>query len=147
MLTSAWKFNQYLRKTEYHVNNGGMYHWILGLWYKAQLKSISLKLGWLVSPNTCAEGLCIVHPGTGVINNKARIGRNARIHVCVNIGASKDGAPVIGDDVYIGPGAKIYGNITLGDRITIGANSVVNRSFESNQLLVGIPASAKERPN
>ena len=79
-----------------------------------------------------------------MINDKAQIGRNARIHVCVNIGATKDGAPVIGDDVYIGPGAKIYGPVVLGDNVTIGVNAVVNRSFGSDQLLVGIPASTKE---
>ena len=108
-----------------------------------RLKSISMKLGWFVSPNTCGKGLCIVHPGTVVVNDKAQIGRNARIHVCVNIGATKDGTPVIGDDVYICPGAKIYGSIILGDNITIGANVAVNKSFGSYQLLVGIPASAK----
>lgn len=139
-----WQFNQYLRKTEYHINNRGIYHQLFGLWYKMRLKSISMKLGWLVPPNTCGEGLCIVHPGTVVINDKVRIGRNARIHVCVNIGATKDGAPVIGDGVYIGPGAKIYGPIILGDNVMIGANAVVNKSFGSDQLLVSIPASAKE---
>lgn len=142
-----WQFNRYLRKTEYHINNAGICHRFLGLWYKVRLKSISMKLGWLVPPNTCGAGLCIVHPGTVVINNKVRIGKNARIHVCVNIGATKDGAPVIGDDVYIGPGAKIYGNIVLGDRVTIGANAVVNRNFGNDQLLVGIPASAKVKEN
>lgn len=142
-----WQFNRYLRKTEYHINNAGICHRFLGLWYKVRLKSISMKLGWLVPPNTCGAGLCIVHPGTVVINNKARIGKNARSHVCVNIGATKDGAPVIGDDVYIGPGAKIYGNIVLGDRVTIGANAVVNRNFGNDQLLVGIPASAKVKEN
>ena len=82
-----------------------------------------------------------------MINDKSQIGRNARIHVCVNIGATKDDTPVIGDDVYIGPGAKIYGPIILGDNATIGANAVVNKSFGSDQLLVGIPASAKEIRN
>lgn len=62
----------------------------------------------------------------------------------MNIGATKDGAPVIGDGVYIGPGSKIYGPITLGDNVTIGANAVVNKSFGSNQLLVGMPAVAKD---
>lgn len=81
------------------------------------------------------RGLCIVHPGTVVINDKVRIVKNARIHVCVNIGAAKDGAPMIGDDVYIGPGAKIYGNIVIGDCVTIGANAVANRNFGSDQLL------------
>lgn len=88
-----------------------------------------------------------MHPGTVVINGKARIGCNARIHVCVNIGAEKNGAPVIGDNVYIGPGAKIYGNIEIGDNVKIGANSVVNKSFGNDVLLVGIPAAIKNNKN
>lgn len=46
--------------------------------------------------------------------------------------------------IYIGPGAKIYGNITIGDNVTIGANAVVNKDFGSNLLLIGIPAKAKK---
>ena len=140
---SLWKFNLYLRKTEYHINNTGLYHFAASLYYKMRLKSISLKLGWMVPPNTCGAGLCIVHPGTVIINNKAHIGKNARIHACVNIGASKGGAPTIADNVYIGPGAKIYGNITIGDNVTIGANAVVNKDFGNDLLLVGIPAKVK----
>lgn len=76
-----------------------------------------------------------------IINDKAKIGANARIHACVNIGASNGGAPIIGDNVYIGPGAKIFGDIKLGNNVTIGANAVVNKSFDEDRLtLVGIPA-------
>ena len=39
-----------------------------------------------------------------------------------------------------GTGAKIFGNINLGDNVKIGANAVVNKSFGSNVTLVGIPA-------
>jgi serine O-acetyltransferase len=49
--------------------------------------------------------------------------------------------PKIGDNVYIGPGAKIFGDIEIADGIAIGANSVVNRSFtEPNIGIAGIPA-------
>ena len=49
-------------------------------------------------------------------------------------------APNIGDDCYIGPGAKIYGDIVLGDNIGIGANAVVNKSFSGNVTIAGMPA-------
>ncbi|MNL68290.1 putative lipopolysaccharide biosynthesis O-acetyl transferase WbbJ [compost metagenome] len=49
--------------------------------------------------------------------------------------------PVIGDNCYIGPGAKLFGAIRLGDNIAIGANAVVNRGFpDGNCTLGGIPA-------
>ena len=60
------------------------------------------------------------------------------------IGASHDevaGVPVIGDDCYIGPGAKLFGAIEIGDRTLIGANAVVNRSFPAgNTTIAGVPA-------
>ena len=63
----------------------------------------------------------------------------------MNIGAEAGEStaenPIIGNNVYIGPGAKIYGNIRIADNIAIGANSVVNRSFETpNITLAGVPA-------
>jgi serine O-acetyltransferase len=61
----------------------------------------------------------------------------------VNIGASggKKDAPIIGDNVYIAPGVKIYGGIEIAEGIAIGANSVVNKSFtEPNITIAGVPA-------
>jgi serine O-acetyltransferase len=62
----------------------------------------------------------------------------------VNIGAAlnnSDATPVLGDNCYIAPGAKIFGAVILGDYSQIGANAVVNKSFpESGHVLVGIPA-------
>lgn len=100
-------------------------------------------LGFTIPINTCGAGLSIAHVGTIVINGKVRIGENCRIHVCVNIGASAQNShavPVIGDNCYIGPGAKLYGDIQLGNNVAIGANAVVNKSFEGNCILAGIPA-------
>lgn len=50
-------------------------------------------------------------------------------------------APQIGNDVYIGPGAVIFGDITIADGCYIGANAVVNKSIsETNSVVVGVPA-------
>ena len=61
----------------------------------------------------------------------------------VNIGANggSDKAPIIGNDVYIGPGAVIYGDIRIADGCYIGANAVVNKSIvEPHSVVVGAPA-------
>lgn len=62
----------------------------------------------------------------------------------VNIGTRAgvpDEAPTIGDDVYIGPGAKLFGRIEVSDRIAVGANAVVNKSFgEPGISIGGVPA-------
>jgi serine O-acetyltransferase len=47
---------------------------------------------------------------------------------------------LFGDNVYIGPGAKIFGPIVIGNNVAIGANAVVNKSFQHNCTIAGVPA-------
>jgi len=105
---------------------------------------MSILLGFTILPNVFGPGLSIGHRGTIVINPCAKIGANCRIHVCVSIGTEAGHtfkAPVIGDNVYIGPGAKLFGKIYIADGIAIGANSVVTKSFcEKNITIAGVPA-------
>ena len=68
------------------------------------------------------------------------------IHVGVNIGAHHNKAPKIGNNVYIGPGAIIFGDIEIADNVSIGANATVNKSvFESNTVVAGTPAVIMKR--
>ena len=136
-----WKFQKLLRKLEYfhNCNNKGLnklyYYYI-----KFRFRLISVKLGFSIPINVFGPGLAIVHYGTIIVNSNAKVGKNCRIHACTNIGASggKIEAPQIGDNVYIAPGAKIYGNITIANNIAIGANAVVNKSFyEENMMIAG----------
>lgn len=89
-------------------------------------------LGYTIPLNVFGPGLSIAHRGTIVVSRWARIGENCRIHACVNIRTAAgyaDKAPWTGDSVYIGPGAKIFGDIRIGDGVAIGVNAVVNASF------------------
>jgi serine O-acetyltransferase len=139
-----WKFQKTLRKVEYYINckNKGIYKVYL-YYLKYKLKNVSIKLGFTIPPNVFGPGLAIVHYGTIVINSAVKVGENCRIHACVNIGASGGSfeAPQIGNNVYIAPGAKIYGNIKIGNNTAIGANAVVNKSFEEDSIMIaGNPA-------
>lgn len=71
-----------------------------------------------------------------VIAAGARIGRNCSISHQVTIGRSRNGAPVIGDNVYIGPGAKIFGDIKIGNNVRIGANCPVFFDVPDNATVV-----------
>ena len=101
--------------------------------------NLALKLGFTVPKNVFGPGLCMVHRGTVVVSPLAKVGANCRIHPSTSIG-DYDGAPTLGDNVYIGPGAKLYGPITIGDNVAIGANAVVTSSFGPNCTVGGIPA-------
>lgn len=132
-----------LRKYEYHFNGKGLWHKVLAVYYYRKYRSISLKTGISIPKNTCDRGLTLYHFGSIVVNAACQIGKNCCIMNNVNIGANQGNlkAPIIGDDVYIGPGAVIFGEITIADGCYIGANAVVNKSFtEPNSVIVGIPA-------
>jgi serine O-acetyltransferase len=58
----------------------------------------------------------------------------------VVVGEAAGGSPVIGDDVFVGPGAAIFGPVELGDRVHVGANSVVTSSFDDDVVVAGAPA-------
>jgi serine O-acetyltransferase len=144
-----YSFEVKLRKLEYALNCSN--NPIRTVYRKFLFRRISIRLGYSISPNTFGPGLSIAHRGTIVVNGGARIGANCRIHVDVNIGteAGKSAAaPTIGDNCYIGPGAKIFGPIEIGSGTVVGANAVVNKSFpEGNQSLGGIPAKAISEKN
>jgi serine O-acetyltransferase len=100
---------------------------------------LATRLGFSIPKNVFGAGLCIVHFGMIVVSSKARIGENCRIHPGTCIG-EYNGAPQIGNNVYIGPGAKIFGNISIGNNVAIGANAVVNSDVPDNVTVGGIPA-------
>tara|TARA_R110001592_G_C12965332_1_gene732731 strand:+ start:89 stop:718 length:630 start_codon:yes stop_codon:yes gene_type:complete len=139
-----WHFQKALRKLEFVKNTASnIVIKSYAAYLQLKVRRLGRKLGFSIPANVVGPGLSIAHAGTIVINGRCKIGANCRIHVCVNVGgglSKKADPPVIGDNCYIGPGAKIYGDITLGDNIAIGANAVVNKSFGSNLTIGGIPA-------
>lgn len=139
-----WKFQILLRKYEYLNNCCDRFIFIpQKLLIKYKFKKLSIKLNFSIPINVFGPGLSIAHYGTIVVNQNSKIGKNCRIHEGVNIGSDKGNSlsPKIGDNVFIGTGAKIIGDIEIADGIAIGANSVVNKSFyEDNITIAGIPA-------
>lgn len=112
----------------------------LALVLRARLKMVGMKLGVSVPPGVFGPGLSIPHYGSVIVNNKARAGAFCRLHSSTNIGELNGHAPNIGNGVYIGPGAVVFGGVELGDNVVVGANAVVNKSIPSRCLAVGAPA-------
>lgn len=141
-----WKYQIILRKAEYYSNSfhNSKNHLLLHyIWYKFKLHKHSLKLGFTIPINAFGPGLSIAHYGTIVVSSAAKVGKNCRIHEGVNIGATNGSAsaPQIGDNVFIGTGAKIIGDISIANDVAIGANAVVVKSItESGVTYGGVPA-------
>ena len=151
-LNKRFKFLKLLREAEYYKNNFYGINKLIFYFKYYRLKKIGLSLGFSIEPNCFGPGLSIPHYGTIIVNPSARIGKNCRLHCCTNIGASagSNKAPEIGDNVYIGPGAIIFGNIQIGNNVTIGANATVNKTcLEEYSVIAGTPAVVvkKNMPN
>jgi serine O-acetyltransferase len=86
------------------------------------------------------EGFVLIHSLGVVINGSVRGGKNVKIEHQVTIGAEKRTSPRIGDDVFIGAGAKIIGAVEIGDGARVGANAVVVHDVPAHSTVVGIPA-------
>jgi serine O-acetyltransferase len=111
---------------------GILFHWI--------------RTGWGIEIPRRArigEGLYIGHFGGIIVSPEAIIGKNLTISQNVTIGESgqseKAGCPIIGDNVYIAPGAKISGKMRIGDNAKIGANAVIYKDIPDNAIVVLSP--------
>jgi serine O-acetyltransferase len=90
----------------------------------------------------------IDHFGGIIISGDAVFGDDCIIRNGVTVGlrhTGQRGAPVIGNRVDIGAGAKILGNIRIGDDVAIGANAVVISDVPCSSIAVGVPAKIRQR--
>lgn len=85
-------------------------------------------------------GFVLVHPVGVVINSKVRGGKGVVLESAVVIGDEKGRSPTLGDDVFVGAGAKIIGGVVVGAGARIGANAVVVKDVPARATAVGIPA-------
>ncbi len=88
-------------------------------------------------------GLYIGHFGGITVSCEAAIGSNCTLSQDITLGASGNadtyGAPVIGDNTYIAPGARLFGKITVGNNVKIGANAVIYKDVPDNAIVVLCP--------
>ena len=140
-----WKFQVALRKKEYYKNQQGLRK-ILLLPLKVlayyRCDSMSARLGLHIPCNVFDKGLSIAHSGTIVVNGTCTVGKNCRIHEGVTLGSTNGSlGPRLGDNIFIGSGAKIIGEVYIADDVAIGANAVVVKSIqEKGTTWAGNPA-------
>jgi len=104
---------------------------------RLRLERITSKYGFSLDEKlTAGPGLSFPHNGPVVINGGSKIGRCCTIHPCVLIvGDRGKGAPVIGDCVFIGNGAKIIGNCHIGNYVFISPGAIVTKDIPDESLV------------
>ena len=136
-----------------------VYHKISSFFYNHNLFFIARLISEFAKRRTGIEihpgaligrGLFIDHGFGVVIGETAIIGNDVVMFHGVTLGGrgnekTKKRHPTICDNVFIGSGAKVLGNITIGENSKVGANAVVLKDVPSNTTVVGIPASDKKR--
>lgn len=134
-------FMSLLRKLEYYNNKKTLFGKIIFVLIKIRFVRVSTLLGFYIPINVFQKGLYIPHSGSIVVNPFTKCGENCLLHNNVVIGQHEGKTPVIGNNVFIGPGVKIFGDIQIADNVWIGANSVVTKSFlEPFSVIAGSPA-------
>jgi len=126
----------------------GLKHTVLrkffSLLYKVLFKLVQIVTGVeLPCEVVLGDNFVIDHFGGIVISGYAQFGDNCRIRNGVVVGLAKVDdpcAPIIGNNVDIGTGAKVLGRIKIGDNVVIGANAVVVKNVESGMVVAGVPA-------
>ena len=145
-----WRYIKVYRKLEYYYNNRnkGIFHSIKNLYYARKFNKLGFKLGIELERDVFDEGLMIYHSFGIVVNGDAKVGKNCMLHganVIGNMGNDLK-APVIGDNVRLGTGAKVLGDVYIADDVQIGAGAIVlNSCYEKGALLIGIPAKIYKR--
>jgi serine O-acetyltransferase len=146
--TTAYRVNHYVRHRLHSRLLGvlpGVVHRII-----AALTGIQIDAQAHIGP-----GLKIPHGGKIVIG-PVRVGRNCDLFQGVTLGGgmsmttfdhhySNPGVPALGDRVWVGPGAVIAGDVTVGDDAAVGANSLLVRDIPSRGVVVGVPARLVSR--
>ncbi|MCW0219914.1 MAG: hypothetical protein OJI67_16435 [Prosthecobacter sp.] len=102
-------------------------------------------------PLSCnvGDGLLIEHWGGIWVNPSVQIGRNCNIAHAVTLGWSGSettkGAPIIGDNVFLGPGCAVIGRINIANHALISANSVILQDVPENAVVMGVPGRVFSR--
>ncbi len=118
-----------------------------GLYFLARLVAEKSRFitGIEIHPGAKIGKRCVIDHGMGiVIGETAEVGDDCLLYHGVLLGGVDLNPikrhPTIGNNVILGAGAKILGNITVGDGAKVGANSVVTKNVDPNTTVVGMPA-------
>jgi serine O-acetyltransferase len=139
----SYKFIFWLRTCQYVRENIWLKYCIYPLAYLMMIHyKYKFGIGIQVVTNI-GPGLYIGHFGCIFVHPFCKIGKNCNLSQGVTLGSANRGKnkgyPTIGNNVYIGPGAKVIGAVKVGNFVAIGANCVVTKDLPDYAVVVGVP--------
>lgn len=140
-----WKYIRLLRLTGYYFTKRKVnpIYSILYFFYCRRKNKLGRKLGIELNEKSFEGGLELFHTFGTVVNGDSRIGKNCKLHGnnCIGNDGYTKKCPRIGNNVRLGVGAKVIGDVELADNITVAAGAVVVHSFlEKGITIGGVPA-------
>lgn len=139
-----WKFQKSLRKSEDYMrkSNNNIYKLLYYLYKKRRIR-LGRKIGITISEGVFEEGLRIYHCGNIVVNPHAHVGKNCIIvgNLCIgNVNGGME-APILKDNVMLGWGCILIGNIIVEKNVKVAAGAVVVKNItKPNVTVAGVPA-------
>lgn len=135
-----WRYIKTLRLVEYYENvkKRNKLYLPIYVYHLMKLRKYSHITGFQIPPHIVGKGLTIWHWGPIIVNPATEIGENCTLYPGVLIGHKMPGggSAVIGDNVFIGAGAKIIGHVKIGNNVTIGQNCVITKDIPDNTTVV-----------
>lgn len=139
-----FKYLKNLRKAEFHYNNRkNILHKLMYFFVRRRKNRLGRLLGIEMWENSFDRGLKIWHTGNIVINGKTRVGKNCILHGnnCLGNTGKSSASPRLGDNVRLGFGSIVIGDVELADGVAVAAGAVVVEScLQKNAVLAGVPA-------
>lgn len=142
----VFRYLKNLRKYEYAINclkGKSLLGNLIYVIRKVIWRRLSIKYNLILPPNVIGPGFKIAHiVGGGVIINCKSIGSGCSVNAGVIIGnnGGQDKIATIGNNVSISIGAKVIGNVKIGNNVVVAPNSVVIKDVPDNCVVSGVPA-------
>lgn len=142
LLQGAYRYTKLFRKANWYKQRNSKVRYFI---YRYMLFRASMKYGYQINSDAkIGPGLYLGHRGTVIVNRYAILGSNINIQAGVTIGqenrGARKGAPVIGDNVWIGANAVIVGKIKIGNNVLIAPNAYINSDVPDDSIVIGNPA-------
>ena len=138
----AIRYLKALRHCEYYTNNKekGFFYKLMANFYRLKMKRLGNIYRIKIDLNLCGPGVWLVHLNGGIRMAGKSIGENLTISTGCLIGRNGKKLPTVGNNVELCVGAKIIGEINVGNNVIVAPNSVVVKDVPDNCIVSGIPA-------